>query len=149
MHGLLIAAHAATATAALACGVVALLTGRLFTAHRATVLAMTVFLLGAVVVGWGDLVAGSRVVFCALLVLTLAMCVVSVRAGRLPRQPPGPEFVDRIGFTCISLSVGFVVVSLLNSGLPAWVGVGAGVGTVLVGRVLVHLAATRPGVASA
>lgn len=145
-HSVLVAVHATAATIAWLAGLVALREGRLFSVHRGAQVVMAVALAAAVVVGWSGYTPVTRIVFPGLLVLAVAMIV---RTELAARERPGTTgavtagYVDHLGFALISLSVGFVLIALLNAGVPVWVAVTVGVATVLAGRVGVRTAQRR------
>lgn len=150
VHDLMIAVHAVTATVAFVAGCLVLLPRRprgrwALRVWLVCLVVMAVSLVVAVAVGWPDLVAGERVTFPALLVLAGAMVwqAVTVATPRAGRTPDLRTTYARTGFTLISLFVGFVVVAVLRSGAPAWTSVAAGVGGIVVGRVIVHAATAR------
>lgn len=101
---------------------------------------MTLLLVAVVAVDWGRLDRIGRIVCGAL---TLFAFYISWRGWRALRdrqqQAAGWEqgYVDDVGFTLISLFVGFVIVAALDLGAPVWLVVAIGVGVVLGGRWLI------------
>lgn len=146
LHDLLITVHAVAATAAWVAGLVALPGGRLLAVHRGTLVVMAGALAAAVVVGWPGYPTASRVIFPVLLVLAAAMLVRTELAARVRPATVGattPRYVDHLGFSLISLSVGFLLIAVLRAGAPGWVAVAVGVGTVVGGRAAVGAATRR------
>jgi hypothetical protein len=141
-----VAVHAVAATVAFAAGVLALPAGRFLAAHRAGLLVMTLALVPAVLVDAAATGSAGLAVFGALLVLAVVMVVRAELAARRPPAATGgptPAYVEHVGFTLISLAVGFVVVAVLRLGAPGWLAAAAGVGVVLTGRVAVAAARRR------
>lgn len=142
-HTLFIVIHAVTATVALLAGCVviarpALGRGALFGTYWWSLVAMQVFLVLAIAVEWAILDTVTRVIFTALAVLGLVM-LWSADQGRRIRPTdtsvrPSARYVDRLGFTLISLFDAFIVVFVLNSGAPVWAVVAAGVLIAVVGH---------------
>ncbi len=129
MHTIFIALHAAS-------GVVSFITGsllislprqvanrRLFGLYAGFLSGLVVFLAGAILVYWGQYSTIERILFPSLFGLGLYMLY---RAGRayqlLGNQQENWEqaAIEHIGFTLISLFEGFIIVTVLNSGGPAW-----------------------------
>jgi len=133
-----------------AAGVTALVAGVVFVLHsdraRARSRVVTTYFCGLVLSGttgavvlwdWPNLGGGERTAFTALIVLAAVMVVRADRARRamiLARRGWQTAFVDGIGFTLISLFDGFLVVTALDLGAPAWLVAAAGVAGVIVGR---------------
>jgi hypothetical protein len=129
--------HAAAAVVAFGAGLVALRAGRFLPAYRLAVAVMAGALVPAVLVDWSTTDLAARMAFTGLIGLAAAMIVRAELAGRRPPEVtggPSPAYVDHIGFTLISLAVGFVVVSGIRLGAPGWLVAVLGVGIVLCGR---------------
>jgi hypothetical protein len=129
--------HAVAAVAAFAAGLLALRTGRSLAVYRLAVAVMATALVPAVLVDWATTDLPARVAFAGLIGLAAVMVVRAELAGRRPPRVTGgptPAYVDHIGFTLISLAVGFAVVSGIRLGAPSWVVAALGVGIVLAGR---------------
>lgn len=144
----LIAAHAFSAVTAFALGI-ALALGR--SRHRAQAMVyalaltlMALFVAGAVILDWPSLAPAARGIFTALLALAAytvwrgwqARNKLAARRGELGA-------VDDIGFTLITLFVGFVVILVNDLGGPAWLMAVLGVAAVLAGRRGVGLIRAR------
>ena len=86
----------------------------LSTFYAGTLIAMVVFLAGAILAHVGQLEALQRGIFAGLFVLSLYMLFRGTRGRTVLRmQHDGwwPIYVDHIGFTLISLFEGFIIVS--------------------------------------
>jgi hypothetical protein len=129
--------HATAAVVAFGAGLLALRTERVLPAYRLAVAVMAGALVPAVLVDWAATDLAARVAFSGLIGLAAVMVVRAELAGRRPPSAtggPSPAYVDHIGFTLISLAVGFVVVSGIRLGAPGWLVAVLGVGIVLAGR---------------
>ncbi len=144
-HTSLVAVHAASATLALALGLVAISRGRLFPGYLASLAAMELSLLGAVVVGWQRSPPVANLVFTGLLVLGAVMWWRGGLAWRLLRsgERPSPACVSHVGFTLVSLVDAFVVVSVLRAGAPIPIVVAAGVAIGVGGHVVLTAVPAR------
>ena len=119
MHTIWIIAHAATATIALVCAVLALKAPRLVAAHAAFTIAMAATLVPALWLGRTDNPLALSLVFLGLLGLAVVMSYRGWRAWRVrprPGQPLGPQYIAAVGFNVIGLVTGFVTVSVLRLG---------------------------------
>jgi CDP-diglyceride synthetase len=152
LHGALIALHATTGVLSFAAGALAMRPGASAVTFRVyfwSLVAMLLFLAGAVAVAWPDLDSTTRLVYTGLAVLGAYMLWRANRARTLlARQERGP-FLDDIGFTLISLFDAFVIVAAADLGAPGWlvavVGVvGALAGARVVNRVKARETASRP-----
>ena len=123
--------HALAAVAAFGAGLLALRTGRSLPAYRLAMAVMAGALVPAVLVDWATTDLAARVAFGGLIGLAAVMVVRAELAGR---RPTAAAYVHHIGFTLISLAVGFVVVSGIRLGAPGWLVAVLGVGIVLAGR---------------
>ncbi len=129
--------HATAAVVAFAAGLVSLRSGRFLTAYRVAVAVMAAALVPAVLVDWAATDLAARIAFTGLLGLAAAMVVRAELAGRRPPAATGgasAAYVEHVGFTLISLAVGFAVVSGIRLGAPGWLVAALGVGIVLAGR---------------
>ncbi|HEV2528795.1 MAG TPA: hypothetical protein VGT61_10140 [Thermomicrobiales bacterium] len=97
-----------------------------------SLVAMLVFVAGAIAAHWGDLATVTRAVYLGLLGLGGVMVARAWLARRAPDQHHA--WIHHVGFTLIALFDGFVIVAAIDLGAPAWVAVIAGVMGVLVGR---------------
>ena len=144
--------HATAAVVAFAAGLLSLRSGRFLSAYRIAVVVMAAALVPAVLVDWAATDAAARVAFSGLIGLAAAMVVRAELAGRRPPAVTGgptAAYVDHIGFTLISLAVGFVVVSGIRLGAPGWLVAVLGVAIVLGGRSAVRKVRRRPPVPAA
>jgi hypothetical protein len=123
--------HALAAVAAFAAGLLALRTGRSLPVYRLAMAVMAGALVPAVLVDWATTDLPARVAFGGLIGLAAVMVVRAELAGS---RPTAAAYVHHIGFTLISLAVGFVVVSGIRLGAPGWLVAVLGVGIVLAGR---------------
>jgi hypothetical protein len=129
--------HATAAVIAFAAGVLCLRSGRFLSAYRTAMAVMAAALVPAVLVDWAATDVTARVAFAGLIALAAAMVVRAELAGRRPPAATGgptAAYVEHIGFTLISLAVGFVVVSGIRLGMPGWLVAALGVGIVAAGR---------------
>ena len=110
---------------------------------------MLLFMAAAIVAHWTDLDPTARLIFLGLGILGLYMLWRATHAGtRLRGQGPDwqPRYIDDIGFTLIALFDGFVIVSAIDLGAPAWLVVviavaGVVAGQLIMGRVKARLVA--------
>jgi len=128
--------HASAAVVAFAAGLASLRSGRFLAAYRIAVGLMAAALVPAVLVDWADTDPVARGAFTGLIGLAAAMVVRAELAARSlsAARRPTVAYVEHVGFTLISLAVGFVVVSGIRLGAPAWLVAAIGVGIVLAGR---------------
>ncbi len=96
----------------------------LFDLYLWSLVALVVFLAGAIAAHWQHLGGTERLTFSALFVLGLYM-LHRARQARLAlsTRPEGWRnvYLDHVGFTLISLFDGFVIVSAIDFGAPGWV----------------------------
>ena len=138
--------HATAATIAFVAGALSLRSGRFLSAFRVALAVMAAALVPAVLVDWGATDPAARVAFTGLMGLAAAMVVRAELAGRRPPTATGgptAAYVDHVGFSLISLAVGFAVVSGIRLGLPGWLVAALGIGIVGAGRAAVARAARR------
>lgn len=138
LHSTFIALHALAGTVAFAAGCVALRRGRGFPVYLWSMIAMTVFLVLAVVSEWNLLDSTTSAVFAAFVVLAGFMLWRAVRARSLRPAPsaagPSVAYFEHIGFTLVALFDAFVVVSVLNAGAPGWLVAAVGVAIGIAGH---------------
>ncbi len=142
-HEVLVVLHA---TAAVLCFAFGALTLRprlphssrvsLFNYYVIMLIAMIVFLAGAIVAHVGRLDGIQRGVFAGLFLLSLYMLVRGFRA-RTALFVHGDgwwaRYIDHIGFTLISLFEGFIIVAAIDLGAPGWLTAAVAVLGVVVG----------------
>jgi hypothetical protein len=145
--------HAVAALGAFAVGLAAI-DPRRGASHRwilpalvGLLVAMTVFMVGAMAAHWSDLPGASQVVFSALVGLAMFMVYRAWHASAL--ADGGPGHVDDLGFVLIALFDGFVIVAAIDLGAPVWLVIPLALLAVLVGhraveRVKDRLAPTFP-----
>lgn len=144
-----VAVHAASAVIAFLLGVLIVVLRQshpnLVSPYVLSLGAMAAFVTAAVALDWSGLTRATQGVFAALLALAGYTVWRGGRAGRRLRSGPSAVggAIDDIGFTLITLFVGFVIILALDLGGPPWVLVVLGVLTVVVGRHLVSVAKTR------
>ncbi len=113
----------------------------LSTFYVGTLIAMIVFLAGAILAHVGQLEALQRGIFAGLFVLSLYILFRGTRARTVLRVQPGDwwaTYVDHIGFTLISLFEGFIIVSGIDLGAPGWLTAAVAVLGVVVGNRVLH-----------
>lgn len=150
MHTVLIVLHA---TAGVVCFAAGLLCVPLqapgswrFRVYAGSLLAMLAFVAGSIAVSWAGLDLTTRLIFTGLTGLGLYMLWRAGRAHtRLRRQDQGwrPKYADDVGFTLISLFDGFVIVGVIDLGMPVWLVVLAAVGGVVGGIQAMKTVKTR------
>jgi hypothetical protein len=139
--------HTVAALLALVAAVACWRTGRARSVLIGATGVMTLALVPALVLDWGDLAVAARIVFAALLVLAGVM---TLRAARVGRRPGAlARDLDDLGFLVIALVDAFLVISALRLGVPPWglaaVGVGvAAAGHVTLGRLRARRLAGQP-----
>lgn len=146
VHTLLIGGHAAAGFVALIAGCLAIRHQRAVPVYLGSVLALVVFLAAAVVLDWASLGTSARVTFAALIVLGGYVFWRAVQAARSRRPGVGPQsaqFLDHLGFTLISLLVGFVAIAVLDLGAPLWGVVASAIGCIIVGHITLQRVKTR------
>jgi hypothetical protein len=148
MHDSLIAAHALSAVIAFALGIaLALRRSRHPGQAMAYALALTLmalFVTGAVILDWPSLTLAAQGIFTAL----LALAAYAVWRGwqarnKLAGRRRELSAVDDIGFTLITLFVGFVVILVNDLGGPAWLMAVLGILAIAAGRRAVGLIKAR------
>ena len=143
IHSVLILLHAATATIAFFAGILLIVwqayptNQAVFRIYLWTLIGMTILLAGAILVFWDEYTDVERIVFPALLGLSLFMVIRGWGAGLVLATRQGSwelGYIEHIGFTLISLFEGFIIVSGLNAGFPWWLVTLIAVLGLLVGR---------------
>lgn len=111
-----------------------------FRYYLVALIAMIVFLFGAILARLRNLDGVQRTAFGALFLLSLYMLFRAFQArAALAQRRDGwlADYIDHIGFTLISLFDGFVIVLAIDLGAPGWLTAAVAVFGVLVGvRVL-------------
>jgi hypothetical protein len=140
VHDVLIGLHAASGVACFAAGILALAQDRpgswRYPTYLGGLVALVVFMVGAIAVDWSGLDPGGRGVYLGLAALGLFMLWRGGHAGRrLHGRRTGwrPRYLDDIGFTLISLFDGFAIVAAIDLGAPVWLIVAIAVLGVLAG----------------
>lgn len=111
-----------------------------FLAYLGALWAMVLFLAVAVVTDWPSLDATSRILYAALTIFALYIGGRGWSARhRVRHRAPGWQGrnLDDVGFTLISLFAGFVIVSALDLGAPAWLVILIGLCSVFGGRLAI------------
>ena len=119
---------------------------RFFGLYWWTLVGMSVFLAGSILVSWVQYSVIERIVFPGLLALSLYMLYRAWNAKRLLQDQPDTwkhDYLEHIGFTLISLFEGFIIVSGLNAGLPGWSVALIGILGILIGRWLILFSRRR------
>src|SRR5438105_1119139 len=153
LHAVLITLHATTAVLCFGFGAATLLahaTTRsrqsLFRYYLTTLVAMIVFLVGAILAHVAQLDGTQRAVFLGLFVLSLYMLFRGFQARAVlfsRRDDQLGSYIHHIGFTLISLFEGFIIVAAIDLGAPGWLTAGAAVLGVIVGSRVLHRIQTR------
>lgn len=135
--------HAVAGLGAFACGVLAIDPRRrpaypwALPALVGLLVAMTVFVVGAMAAHWSSLDSSAQAVFVGLVVLAAYMVWRAVHALRRA-EPPSPAdavaSIDDVGFVLISLFDGFVIVAAIDLGFPPWVIIPLAVAAVAFGH---------------
>ncbi len=143
--------HAAAAVAAFAVGARIVMRARYgrspsgFSVYLGALVIMALALFTTIGLDWPRLGAATRAAFAALSLLVIFTVWQAERARRLARATSVNErraFIDRIGFTLITLFAGFVVITSFDAGAPGWVIALLAIAGILAGRRVV--AASRP-----
>ncbi len=123
----MIVLHAAAGVAAFVGGAVALHPERrrrhlwLLPLMLWLLVAMVVFVAGAVAARWTDLSGPAQLTFCGLIGLGLYMLHRARSAATAGGGLATARSMDDIGFTLISLFDGFLIVTALDLGAPPWI----------------------------
>lgn len=97
---------------------------------------LTVFLIATVVLDWANIDTTQRIVFGVLVALAIVMLGRVLLAQWLARRRPDrwrSRYQSHIYFTYISLWEGFLIVGLIDLGMPGWLVGVAAVALVIVG----------------
>lgn len=146
----LIVLHAAAGFVALGTGVPAMRRGWLLPAHLWALVATIVPLAGAVAVDWAGLDTAARILFVAFVGLGGYLIWSAVRALRrrpAPSERPSPAYVRHLGFNLVALTDAFLVILVLDLGVPVAGVVATGVAAAVAGHfvlVRVERLLTRP-----
>lgn len=138
MHAVLITLHAVTGTVALLAGCVAHRHRVYFEVYLWSLVATVAALAATVVEEWTRLDGVSRALFTVFGVLGLVMLVLAFAARRLPA--PSPAYLDRVGFTLVALLDAFIVIAVLNLGVPVALVVAVGVVVAVAGHFALRAA---------
>jgi hypothetical protein len=127
LHNTLIVLHAAAGVVCFAAGVASLglrtAASWRFAVYLGALLALLLFMVGAIAVDWAGLDSTARLIYLGLVALGLYMLWRAARArGRLRHRHGDwrPRYLDDVGFTLISLFDGFVIVAAIDLGAPVW-----------------------------
>jgi hypothetical protein len=149
LHGVLIALHTGFAALAFVAGILLIFVPKhtakpwLVRLYAWSVVALVVFVAGAIADHWAQLARVQRLSFVGLVGLGLYMIHRAMRASRARRlkQTGWREaFVADVGFTLISLFDGFVIVSAIDLGAPGWLVALSAVLGVVGGTRIIRLA---------
>lgn len=146
VHTLLIGGHAVAGCVALIAGCLAIRHQRAALVCLGSVLALVAFLAAALVLDWATLGTPTRVTFAALTVLggyVIWRTVQAVGTRRPGAGPQSPQFLDHLGFTLISLLVGFVAIAVLNLGAPLWGVIASALGCIIGGHITLQRVKAR------
>lgn len=147
VHLFLISVHAAAGGTAFLVGLVAMRRpGTLVRTFTGTITVMALAVAAAVAAAWPNLGTTSRVVSAAFVVLAGYMVWRALAAVRIAHRRAGeiPErYYDLLGFDLVALFDAFVVIALLDLGVPTWGLVLAGVGVAVPSHVTLLRQAAR------
>jgi Ca2+/Na+ antiporter len=147
VHEILIILHATSAVLCFVFGYFTFLPGlthdsrrRLFGYYLLMLIAMIIFLGGAILSHASQLDRIQRVAFSGLFLLSLYMLLrgVQARAALFAQHDNWfPRYADHIGFTLIALFEGFIIVGGIDLGAPGWLTAAVAVlGVIAGGRVV-------------
>ncbi len=144
-HTIFIAVHAVAGVVAFVTGCVALRRGAVFEGYFWSLVVMAFFLAVAVVVEWGDLDNPARVLFAAFVLLAgyLVWRAVQARRTRPDGAGPSARYIDHLGFTLVALFDAFVVIGVLDLGVPAWLCAVVGVAVAVAGHYVLRALKVR------
>lgn len=156
LHQVMIVLHAAAATLSFAFGALTVIPRlpersrlNLFDYYFIALIAMIVFLAGAILAHLSQLGGVKRAVFAGLFLLGLYMLLrgSQARAALLSQRDHWlAGYIDHVGFTLISLFEGFIIVTAINLAAPAWLTAAVAVlGVVAGSRMLQRLQQQRSG----
>lgn len=148
MHPALITIHAGAGLVALFAGAAALRRRAAFAWYFWSLVACIGFLAAVVAYDWSTLDGSTRALFAALVALGVVMLGRGAHARVLLDAAPGPpsaRFAQHVGFTLVALFDAFLVIAVLDLGVPTWAVVAAGV----VGAIAGHFAVRRVSPAAA
>lgn len=151
IHTILILGHAGAGVVALVFACVVLkppASGHsvLFRIYYTALLTMFLLVVAVVAFDWAELNVGQRVTFSLLTALGAYTVLRGIQAQRAFRQRPSgwrTRYVDRVGFTVISLFEGFVIVSAVDLGAPLPVVLVVGALGVVVGIAAINRVKSR------
>jgi hypothetical protein len=145
LHTVLIVLHATAALASFVAGALSLGLREpdswRFRLYFWSMLAMLLFVAGALAAHWGELDLTARLIFLGLGALGLYMVWRAAHAGTWLRRQAGgwrPHYVDDIGFTLIALFDGFVIVTAIDLGAPVWLVILVAVAGVVGGNLVIR-----------
>jgi hypothetical protein len=153
LHEIMIILHATAAVLCFAFGVLTLFPRRprhsrlnLFNYYFILLIAMIVFLAGAILAHVNQPDAMPRGIFAGLFVLSLYMLLRGFWARTAlfsQRDDWMTGYIDHIGFTLIALFEGFVIVAGIDLGAPVWLTAAVAVLGVIAGNRVLHNLQTR------
>ena len=139
-HGLFITLHAAAGVIAFAAGCAATVRCRWFAGFFWSLVAMVVLLGLAVAVDWSTLDSATQLLFVAFLGLGGFMVWRAWCARRILAAAPdrglerSRRYVRHLGFNLVALFDAFVVITVLNGGVPGLATAVVGVGVAVAGH---------------
>lgn len=143
--------HAAAAVAAFTVGAWMVMRARHgrspsgFSVYFGALVTMALALFTAIGLDWSRLAAATKAAFAALSLLVIFTVWQAERARRLARATSIDErraFIDRVGFTLVTLFAGFVIITSFDARAPGWVIAPLAIAGILAGRRVI--AASRP-----
>jgi hypothetical protein len=148
LHQVMIVLHAAAATLSFGFGALTVIPHlsersrlNLFDYYFIALIAMIVFLAGAILAHLSQLGGVKRAVFAGLFLLSLYMLLrgSQARAALLSQRERWlAGYIDHVGFTLISLFEGFIIVTAINLAAPAWLTAAVAVLGVVAGSRMLH-----------
>jgi hypothetical protein len=149
LHFLLIVLHALSGVIAFVAGWMSIIRLRtkplsgLLWLYLGSLVGLVVFMSGAILIDWPQLSTVQLLIYLGLFALGIYMLVQGYQAYAVQQkhdQGWKVSYVDHVGFTLIALFDGFVIVSAIDLGVPAWGVVVIGVLGVVVGRYAINRA---------
>jgi hypothetical protein len=154
-HGVLVTLHAVAGVIAFGAGCDAVVRRRWFAVFWWSLVAMVAFLALAVAAEWSSLDSVTRPLFTGLLALGALMVLRAWLAGRILSHAPQPDedggrrYVRHVAFNLVALFDAFVVVTVLNGGIPGWATAVVGVTVAVAGHFVARDLERRFGLRSA
>lgn len=152
LHTILIVLHALAGVISFIAGCVVVFSQnhrfdrRLFRLYLWALIAMTVFLAGAMIAWWSVYTSIEQAAFAGLFVLGLYMLYRAFESRSLLQTQQsdwGSTPIQHIGFTLISLFEGFIIVTFINLRTAGWIIALVAILGVVIGRRMIAMADFR------